>query len=159
MLLSLLGCRTSRRQARALFRLPNRCPDYNGTDLDAIAAVLTGVGLRCVRWEFLKRYNFRWVLAQVLKKSAHPLPTLIWFGAVHQDMKTRAAHIAVISGADAQEIRLLDPLGVAPPSSRRSNAALSSRSLKARLLPIRGVNYYLDARAGVGILRFQLPLC
>jgi hypothetical protein len=154
MLLSLLGHTTTRREALTLFKLRRSNPDYAGTSHAEMGdALARATGARRWRWDFHARFDFasvsRSLRAQLRCGSG---PTLLTFGAVHKNGSWKCAHAAVVTGATATSIELLDPLGRAPRARSAANVRLRA---EGRRLLVDGNSYSVNRRAGAAVLRWR----
>jgi hypothetical protein len=158
MFLSVLGARTTRREALALFGIDGCIRRYTGTELTELASILRSkTQLSDVRWLFLKRFAFETISSRVRRQlKATGFPTLLWFGAVCRDRAVRAFHIALAVEVRRDRILLLDPLGRSP-ANVPYNVCIRQPLNDARLLEVDGSFYEVDPAMGAGILHWRRP--
>lgn len=101
-------------------------------------------------WNYRRRFVFRSVLDLLSNHflQAHS-PTLISFGAIHQNGIWRCRHTAVVIGFDQNRMAMLDPLG-RPPDKATANVWMVSGTP----IVVAGARYTVDPESEVGILHW-----
>jgi hypothetical protein len=155
MLLSLLGFTTTRHQALAMFSLKRSNPDYAGASRADIGDVFATIAqVDRWRWEYHRQFKFASVSRSLRAHlQINGYPTLLSFGAIHKNGVWRCTHVAVVIGATAERIELLDPLGGRPHINSKTNVWLCAAE---RTKPVRvvGSSYSVDHESQAAVLRW-----
>ena len=155
MLLSLIGFTINRHEALRLFGLKRRNPEYQGASHGNIGKVFADAAkIKCWHWEYYRRFDF----AQISKSVNSHLqissrPTLLSFGAIHQNGIWKCAHVAVVISASDKVIELLDPLGDLPRMYANANVWLCADDSLRRVRVI-GSSYSISHHSKAAVFRW-----
>jgi hypothetical protein len=153
MLLSLLGFPTTRENALDLFKLKRSNRDYRGASHEEIADVLCHrvAKFGFLHWQYYRRFDFASLAASlVMQLKVNHRPTLLSFGAIHQNGEWKCTHAAVVIDVKENRIELLDPLAKPPLVSSGANVCIYAAS--PQLVSVIGSSYSIDLKSEAAVL-------